>query len=322
MNQRMNKNTVNKIPVTILTGFLGSGKTTALNHILQHAKHIRFAIIENEFGSIGIDSDLLKTDKSGIIELPNGCVCCTLNDELEQILEKLLSSGKKIDHLLVETTGIADPATVASSFLKDYLVNRKFFLNGTVCLVDTFHVNSYFNENEQVKRQIAFADLILLNKTDLCNKENIDSVYRLVRKINPFADIQTGSYAGLDAEMILHLNAYRSKNFFIHTIPVEHNHSGIQSESFIFDKPLDMLKINQWVSLELLHREQSIYRIKGILHIQHQKHKVILQSVKRQVVFDFAAKWKWREKKQSRLVVIGKNLDRKALQLSLNDCLA
>lgn len=178
-----------KIPVTVITGFLGSGKTTLINRILTEEHGIRFAIIENEFGEIGIDQDLVLNEKEEIIEMNNGCICCTVRGDLIRIIKKLIESENPPDHILIETTGLADPAPVAQTFLTDPNIAKATYLDSILTLVDIKHIEQQLISTEQAKNQVAFADIIFLNKIDLANEGDLKKVENRIREINRFAKI-------------------------------------------------------------------------------------------------------------------------------------
>lgn len=361
-----------RIPVTILTGFLGSGKTTLLNHLITSYPDKKIAIIENEFGEIGIDNDLVIRPENGIFELSNGCICCTLNDELVTTLENLLNSEHSFNHLLIETTGIAEPDGIAAAFLATPDIQKTFRVDAVICLADAHHVVDILNEREEARKQLTFADFIVLNKASEVSAEHLASVRHLLHQVNPFAEVEATDYSQVKTR-ILELNAYGADNLEQkikgHTEAVakehhdghtcnehcnhhdhkhehkhnhdhecdehcdhdhkhehkhehhhHHHHSDIVSESFVFDTPIDMIKFRQWINVVLLIQKQSIYRIKGILQFAWHEEKMVFQSVQEMFAFQRAAPWAADERRQSRIVFIGKNLRREILEKSLRQC--
>lgn len=196
-----------RIPVTILTGFLGAGKTTLLNHLISSYPDKKIAIIENEFGQIGIDNDLVIRPENGIFELSNGCICCTLNDELVETLENLLNSQHSFNHLLIETTGIAEPDAIAAAFLATPDIQKTFKVDAVVCIADAHHVADILNEREEARKQLTFADFVVLNKASEVSPEYLESVKTLLHQVNPFAATEAADYCKIKTP-VLSLNAY------------------------------------------------------------------------------------------------------------------
>jgi G3E family GTPase len=323
------------IPVTIITGFLGSGKTTLLNRLIAGNPHMKFAVIENEFGEIGIDNELVEGVDDGIFEMSNGCICCTLNDELVEILSKLLHSGKKFDHLLIETTGIAEPDSVAAAFVTDPSVQEYFRLNAVICLADAVNIEDMLHEREEAKRQVSFADYILLNKKTEVNSDYLLKLIAMLKEANPLALVAAGDFAE-SPDDLLNLHAYEAK-----TVEEKlreqhrphghehhehhhhhHHHEDIVSHSFIFDQPFDMLKLRHWMQVLLMLQGEGIYRVKGVLDVQWQDKKVILQSVRKAYSFSVGEEWPAGLPHQSRIVFIGKNLRKDILEKNLKNLMA
>jgi len=322
----MNSTTIDKkIPVTIITGFLGSGKTTLLNQIIHENPHTKFAIIENEFGEIPIDNDIIVGAGDGIFALTNGCICCTLNVELGKVLRHLVDKGQDFDHLIIETTGIADPAGVAAAFVSDMKVQNTFELDGTVCLVDVAHLEETLEKQDEVAaQQIAFADALLLNKTDQVDAEVVTKVQQVAQNINPYAQVVTGSFARFEGINLLNLQAHQTetierKTHYIHNH--SHDHTHLVSRSFNLEAPFDEEKFKLWI-YQLLHvQNKGIYRIKGVLNFAGKDYKIIFQSVKNQFVFSEGTPWEEDSPRTSTIVFIGQNLNKKVLQRRLNSCL-
>lgn len=314
-----------KIPVTILTGFLGSGKTTLLNQLIADHPTKKFAIIENEFGEIPIDNDIIVGADDGIFALTNGCICCTLNVELGKVLRHLVDNNQDFDHLIIETTGIADPAGVAAAFVSDMKVQNMFELDSTVCLVDAAHLEETLEHQDEVAaQQIAFADVLLLNKTDLVSAKTVNKVQEIAQNINPYAQVVRGSFAKFDAIDLLNVQAHSTETIERKTLQIkshDHDHAHLVSHSFSFDTPFDADKLKLWI-YQLLHvQNKGVYRIKGVLHFAEKDKKIIFQSVKNQFVFDEGSVWGENQTPQSIIVFIGHHLNKKVLHRRLNSCL-
>lgn len=313
------------IPVTILTGFLGAGKTTLLNHLIEQHPATKFAIIENEFGDIPIDNELVVNADQGIFELSNGCICCTLNNELVEMLLKLLDSGKVFDHLLIETTGIAEPDAIAVAFTAEPALQTAFRLDGTICLVDAEHIEDMLHEREEARKQITFADFIVLNKKSTVQPDYLAELTQRLKHINPFAEMEATDFGKVEAD-VLNLHAYDAEKLqqkIASVIEPGHHHhhhtDDVVSQSFIFDKPFDFLKFMHWSRVLLMVQGGSIYRVKGILSFANEAQKMVFQSVRTNAAFQKGAS---RNDGESRLVFIGKNLKREPLERALRSCLA
>lgn len=328
-----------RIPVTILTGFLGAGKTTALNYLIKNNPTIKFAIIENEFGDIPIDNDLVVGADSGIFELSNGCICCSLNGELVDTLVNLVNSGQTFEHLIVETTGVAEPDGVAAAFVAEPAIQERFRLDATICIVDAHYGTESLQEHEEAKRQVTFADVLVINKASEVENNTLECLKQQLIVANPLASIvqcDQGQLSSslLDVQAYEHkkveekLQAYNQQLKHVCTAHCNHSsdtkthqHSNIVTQSFVLDQPLDVLKFRHWLNVLLMIQGQQLYRVKGIVHFQYQDKKAIVQSVKKMCVFSSGESWIEGESRQSRLVFIGKNLRRDILEKQLQHCL-
>src|SRR2546428_8853981 len=244
------------IPVTILTGFLGAGKTTLLNHLIKQNPDTKIAILENEFGEIGIDSELVTSTGDDIFELSNGCICCSMNAEFGEVLQRLMQMDKKFDHLVIETTGIADPASVAAAFIGDNLIQSNFRLDSVICLVDAQHVNAMLKDREEGSKQIAFSDMIVINKADTVTEGQLQSISATIKKINPFADCVQAEFGEQSQFDLLNLGSYKvreveNKMRFV-ALNHENVHNEIVSHSFTFEQPFDLLKFMHWLNVLLM----------------------------------------------------------------------
>jgi len=322
------------VPVTILTGFLGSGKTTLLNYILTERHGHRIAVIENEFGEINIDADLVLGSDEEIFELTNGCICCvgTARADLLRILEKLMSRREKFDHILVETSGLADPTPVAATFFVDQEVARQVNLDAIVTLVDAKHAGGHLGDpqlhgaDNQAVDQIVIADRIILNKVDLVGEAELGALERRVRGLNATAPILRSSHAKVDLERILGIGAFNlsrtmaAQPDFLEDDEHQHDPS-LESVAIVFAARFDQARLEAHLKALLALRGDDIFRLKGILAIAGDPRRWVLQGVHRLMELKPVDPW-GAETPTSRLVLIGRGLDRASLEAGLADCLS
>jgi G3E family GTPase len=315
---------LNAVPVTILTGFLGSGKTTLLNYILTQKHGHRIAVIENEFGEINIDSELVLSSDEEIFELTNGCVCCvaTARADLLRILEKLLARREKYDHILVETSGLADPTPVAQTFFANEQVSKQTALDAIVTMVDAKHAAQDVSLNQQAIDQIVIADRIIVNKVDLVDAADLEDLEAQVRRLNATAPILRSSHARVDLENILGIGAFSAQRGALSLDEHEHSHDpALDSEAFVFDQPFDRARLESWLQQLLKQRGDDIFRLKGIVAFKDEPRRHVLQAVHRITDLRPADAW-GQDKPVSKLVFISRNLERAALERDLRSCLA
>ena len=321
-----------RIPVTVLTGFLGSGKTTLLNRILTEEHGQRIAVIENEYGEVGIDDGLVYDSEEEIFEMNNGCICCTVRGDLIRILGTLLRRSDRFDRIVIETTGLADPAPVAQTLFMDDELREQLALDAIVTLVDAKHVLGHLDEvkpegveNEAVE-QIAFADRIVLNKTDLVDADELQTVVDRIRSVNGVAQILPAQQAKVDLAAVLDVGAFDLDRILVSDptflTETEHQHD-ITVGSVGLDLPgtVDVERLNEWLGVLLQERGADIFRSKGILSVQGMNRQYVFQAV--HMLFDGTEGRPWgaEEERGNRMVFIGRNLDRAELEASFRACL-
>jgi G3E family GTPase len=319
---------MSRTPVTILTGFLGAGKTTLLNRILTEKHGLRIAVIENEFGEVGIDHELVVNTEEELFEMNNGCICCTVRGDLIRILGNLLKRREKFDHILVETTGLADPGPVVQTFFVDEDIREKTFVNGVVTVVDAHHIAKHLEDTHEAEEQIAFADVILLNKCDLVPAEALETLERRIREVNALAKIHRTTRAEIDIAKVLEVGGFnldRATELDPHFLEPgghhHHHHSDISSVGIEAEGDCDGRKLNDWISKLVRDQGQDIFRMKGIFAVKKQPDRVVFQGVHMLIDAANGGPWAGRPRKNT-VVFIGRNLDREALNKGFRDCLA
>ena len=344
-----------KIPVTVLTGYLGAGKTTLLNRILSEPHGKKFAVIVNEFGEIGIDNDLVVNADEEVFEMNNGCVCCTVRGDLVRIIDGLMRRKGRFDAIIVETTGLADPAPVAQTFFMDEAIGAKTKLDAVVTVADAKWLSDRLKDAPEAKNQIAFADVILVNKTDLVEPHELSELEARIRGLNPYARLHRTERAKIDINEVLGRNAFDldrildiEPNFLEsedhhhdhdhdhhhdhghHDHGTHHHHHGnglkhyhdeeMQSVSLRTDKPLSADKFFPWIQDLVANDGPSILRCKGILSFKDDPERFVFQGVHMILDGDHQRPWKKDEKRESRIVFIGRNLPGKLITEGFESC--
>src|SRR6266436_3605883 len=344
--------TSQKIPVTVLTGYLGAGKTTLLNRILSENHGKKYAVIVNVFGEIGIDNDLIIGADEEVFEMNNGCICCTVRGDLVRILDGLMKRKGKFDAIIVETTGLADPAPVAQTFFVDEDVQKNARLDAVVTVADAKWLSDRLKDAPEAKNQIAFADVIVLNKTDLVTKAELAEVEARIRGINPYAKLHRTERCQVALSDVLERGAFdldRILELEPEFLGVDdhdhdhdhhghhehdghdhrHSHAGVkhyhdeemQSLSLRSDKPLDPTKFMPWLQNLVASEGQKILRSKGILAFHDDDDRYVFQGVHMMLEGDHQRKWKADEPRQSRLVFIGRELPEQLIRDGFERCI-
>ncbi len=266
-----------KIPVTVITGFLGAGKTTLINNLLKKYEGIQFALVENEFGEVPIDTKLIKgIDASQMFELKQGCICCTISDEYELVLQELAERFPDLEHLLIETTGVADPAGVIQPFFRDENLKELYEFEGTICLVDAINFN-HSPEKEITLKQLSVADLVLVNKSEKLDNATREYLQKEVKSLTPFARTVFTKFANAeDIELTSLMKKTRSVFDFM---SYNSSHSHIQTRTFSFEEPLQKEEFLRRLEYALDIHKRDIYRAKGMLYFENDPFEYFLQGV-------------------------------------------
>ena len=319
------------VPVTILTGFLGAGKTTLLNRILKEDHGHRIAVIENEFGESGVDGEILERTEEQIVEMNNGCICCTVRGDLIKILgtlkDRRAKGELKFDRVVIETTGMADPGPVAQTFFTDEEIGNYYLLDSILTVVDAKHAPKQLDEFHEAQEQVGFADRILLSKTDIADEKDTEILIKRIKKMNPRAPIKKVHFGEAKIAEILDIRGF-NRNAILELDPEfltdSHHEHHDEVESFVFksDKPFDGTKLEQFLSGMIQVYGPDLLRYKSVLWMKGKKERVVFQGVHMMMGGDMGKVWAKGEKKSSTLVFIGKKLPKDLFIAGLEECLA
>jgi G3E family GTPase len=315
-----------RVPVTILTGFLGAGKTTLLNRILSENHGMRIAVIENEFGEIGIDHELVIGTEEELFEMNNGCICCTVRGDLIRILGLLMKRRNTFDHIVIETTGLADPGPVVQTFFVDDEMREKLRINGVVTVVDAAHIAQSLSHSHEAAEQIAFADVVVLNKCDLAGADVLDDLEAKLRGMNAMARLVRAERAQVDIPAIMDIGGFQLDRIlaiepdFLDEGAHDHEHdSHVTSVGLTHDGDCDGAKLNDWLPTLLRDEGADIFRTKGVFAVKGNPDRVVLQGV--HMLLDAAKGAAWGgAPRRSQLVFIGRDLDRDKLTTGFRGC--
>ena len=317
------------VPVTILTGFLGAGKTTLLNRILSEEHGQRIAVIENEFGEEGIDNDLLIQGEEQIVEMNNGCICCTVRGDLVRILgelaEKRDNGALHFERVIIETTGLADPAPVAQTFFIEQNIGDYYLLDAIITVVDAKHALKQLDENHEAEEQVGFGDRLLLSKTDLISPAEVAELEARLRAINARAPIAHAHFGETDINEILDIRGFNLNAIleiepdFLEDVSHEHD-AGITSFVYRTDKAIDAARIIAFMDVMMRDYGNDLLRYKGIVHIAGCDRKIIYQGVHMLLADSFGVPWASDEIRQTVFVFIGRNLPKQAIHEALDSC--
>lgn len=322
----------NQVPVTILTGFLGSGKTTLLNRILREDHGHRIAVIENEFGEEGVDNDILLQERDEqIVEMNNGCICCTVRGDLIRILgdlhERRVAGDLAFDRVVIETTGLADPGPVAQTFFIDDEIADRYLLDAVITVVDAKHGETQLDDNREAQEQVGFADRILMSKVDLVDEATQQRLRDRLTRINPRAPIRPVHFGDAPIAEILDIRGFNLNAIleiepgFLEEDAHEHN-DAVSSFVFKSKKPFDPVKLEDFLSGIIQVYGPDLLRYKGVLYMKGSDRQTVFQGVHMMMGADLGRRWQPGEKPSSKMVFIGRNLPRETIMKGLEQCLA
>lgn len=319
----MAKGQDSRLAVTVVTGFLGAGKTTLVNHLLADPRGRRLAVIVNEFGELGIDGELIGSGAEELVELASGCVCCVVRGDLIRTLRRLAAEREDLDGVVIETTGLANPSPVIQSFTADQQLAARCRLDAVVTVVDALHIHDRLADNADAADQVALADLLVLNKTGGLTRDKTEALAAMLHRLNPFAEIIASETARIDPDQVLDRDSFDANRIADRLTPDasgdEHGHghiaaSGVTSLSLTLGRPVDAERLENWLTELLAVRGREILRTKGVIDAAGEERKLVVQAVNMMLHGAPGAAWRRDEPRGSRLVFIGRDLDATALR--------
>jgi G3E family GTPase len=319
---------IGKIPVTVISGFLGAGKTTLVNHLLQQNRHYRIGVVVNEFGEVGIDGQLIVSEQQALIEINNGCVCCTVRADLVSSVKEMLAlAGNRLDRLIIETSGLADPAPVLQTFLADPDLRTRVELESVVTVIDALHLDGQLDD-EIVREQIAFADTLILNKTDLVSQARLAALRRQIKLLNSTATVVQTNHSQVPVNEMLGTKRFSLPNLLMIEPDIlddeghDHQHdASISSCSVISAGALDAERFNRWINQLVQSNGQQLMRMKGLLNFASEARRFHFHSVHMLLEAVPGPRWASDEERLNRFVFIGRDLDSEHLLQGFLDCL-
>lgn len=315
------------IPVALITGFLGAGKTTLLNHILKTDTTHKFVVIENEVGDMAIDKQLIANQQRDmVLEIAQGCICCSVKDELIDVLLELAHRNTDFNYVLIETTGIADPASVVQAFLANPELKQFYRLDNVICMADAKNLHQNLQQQQEAYKQLVFADTVILNKTDLVEPIRLQETEKQIRILAPTAQLEKTQNAKAPISKLINTYAHSfdtiaSQTSQLQYVAVNHHHHTLNTYTFILEKPLNSQKFERWIKYFLYLNQSNIYRAKGILYVANEPQKIVFQAVRDAIVLEPTDYWPPQQKRQTTIVFIGKQIKKLEIHQALQSLL-
>jgi len=317
-----------KVPATVITGFLGAGKTTLVNHLLESTRPMQIGIVVNEFGEVGIDGQLIVADERAVIEINNGCVCCTVRTDLvASVRDMLMRFGDRLERLIIETSGLADPAPVLQTFLADPDLRERVELESVVAVVDAMHARAQLHD-DIAREQVVFADRIVVNKTDLVSSDAVDALVAGIRRLNPTARIEYAQRSRIDAHALFGTRSFSVDNLLaiepklLDEDSHDHEHDdSIASCAIVVPGGIDATRFNRWINQLVQTQGTQLLRMKGVLNMHDEPRRLHFHSVHMLLDTTFGRAWMRDETRESRFVMIGRNIDAAQMRDGLLSCM-